>query len=99
MLTLRDALPVSALQDGSLELAENISAGVPLVSRSVRPHDVILRGKLLDAIVQEGTLSISVKVEALENGRLGQSIRVRNIKSRKDFLGKVQNEQTVYVSL
>ena len=60
---------------------------------------MVFRGHLLDAIVQEGGLVISVKVEALENGAPGQTVRVRNLNSKREFRGKVQNEETVIVGL
>ena len=52
-----------------------------------------------DALVQDGTMQILVKVEALEDGLPGQTVRVRNLKSRREFRGKVQNEETVTVNL
>jgi len=42
---------------------------------------------------------ISVRVEALEDGLLGQIIRVRNQKTRRELQAKVQDEQTVIISL
>jgi flagella basal body P-ring formation protein FlgA len=85
--------------DVSVELAENLSTGAPLLVRSVRARPVFRRGKVLDAVVQEGPLLITVKVEALEDGLPGQIIRVRNAQSKHEFHGKVQNEQTVIVAL
>jgi flagella basal body P-ring formation protein FlgA len=38
-----------------------------------------------------------VKAEALEDGVPGQIVRVRNLQSRREFKGKVQDEQTVLV--
>jgi flagella basal body P-ring formation protein FlgA len=38
-------------------------------------------------------------VEALENGAPGQTVRVRNLATRKEFRGKVRDEQTILVSL
>ena len=37
-------------------------------ARSIKQRPVIKRGKTLDALVQDGTLQILVKVEALEDG-------------------------------
>jgi len=99
LLQLRDPLLARELSDPGLELAENLATGAPLLLRSVRLRPVILRGRVLDAVVQEGALQITVRVEALEDGLPGQLIRVRNSKSRVEFRGKVQNEQTVTVTL
>lgn len=99
LLTTRDALTDLDLDDTSLELAENIRPGMPLTSRSIRVRAIVHRGKLADAIINDGALTVSVKVEILEEGVPGQTVRVRNLKSRKEFRGKVQNEETIYVSL
>jgi flagella basal body P-ring formation protein FlgA len=40
-----------------------------------------------------------MKVEVLEDGVPGQVIRIRNPQTRRELRGKVQNEQTVVVSL
>ena len=56
-------------------------------------------GKLADAIITDGAMTLSVKVEILEDGLPGQTIRVRNLKSKREFRGKVQNEETIHVTL
>ncbi len=99
VLLLRDALASVDVTNSGLELAENLSTGAPLLLRSVRVRPVVRRGKLVDAIVQDGPLLITVKAEALEDGLPGQTIRVRNAKSRREFHAKVENEQTVIVPL
>lgn len=99
MLALRDALTTVELDNPFLELGENVPAGMALNSRSIRLRPIVHRGKIADAIVRDGPLSVSVKVEILEDGLPGQTIRVRNLKSKREFRGKVQNEETVYVTL
>jgi len=99
VLQLRDAAIAVRMSDDSCELMENISAGSPLLSRSIRPRAIVRRGKLVEALLQDGKLLISIKAEALEDGILGQTIRVRNIASRREFRGKVENEQTIMVTL
>ncbi len=99
LLTLRDALTSLDPSDPGLELAENLAAGAPLTARSLRVRPIVARGKLLEAIVEHGPLLIMVKVEALEDGLPGQSIRVRNTQSRKEFHAQVKNSNTVKVSL
>jgi flagella basal body P-ring formation protein FlgA len=98
-LALRDLLAPEDCKQPGWELAENVMAGTPLTHRSLKLRPVVRRGKLVDAIVEEGPLSISARVEALEDGAPGQIIRLRNTKSRKEIYGKVQNEQTVLVSM
>jgi flagella basal body P-ring formation protein FlgA len=98
-LALREPLPPINTQDELLELAEFVPAGQPLSTRSVRVRPVVLRGGLAEALVQDGPLSVSIKVEVLEDGIPGQVVRVRNLQTKREFHGKVQNEQTILVSL
>ncbi len=99
LLVTRDALISLEVPEGSLELAESLPAGAPVLARSVRVRPVVLRGKAVEALLLDGSLMISVRVEALEDGLLGQIIRVRNQKTRRELQAKVQDEQTVIISL
>jgi flagella basal body P-ring formation protein FlgA len=99
ILTLREPLAEFSSGDTSLELAEALQAGSPVFARSVKARPVIHRGQAADALVQDGALSITMKVEALEDGAPGQIIRVRNAQSRRDIRGKVLNEQTILIPL
>jgi flagella basal body P-ring formation protein FlgA len=99
VLALRDAFLNCSHADENLQLAENIPAGLPVLNRSVKMRPIIQRGQLVEGIYQDGSLSISLKVELLEDGLLGQTIRVRNPKTKRELHGKVQNDQTVIIAL
>ncbi len=99
VLAMRDPVVVLPTSPDDYEMAEILRSGMPLSSRSFRLRPVIRRGKLADAVIADGSMTISVKVEALEDGVPGQVIRVRNLKSKREFRGKVQNEETISVSL
>jgi flagella basal body P-ring formation protein FlgA len=83
----------------TLEIAEPVGINAPLFARSIRLMPVVHRGQIVQARVEDGALSIAMKVEVLEDGAPGQTIRVRNKQSLKDIRGKVLNEQTIIVSL
>jgi flagella basal body P-ring formation protein FlgA len=85
--------------DDSLEISENVQSEMPLLNRAVRVRPAILRGRIVEGLFQDGTLSISLKVETLEDGLVGQTVRVRNPKTKRELYGKVQNDQTVLISL
>jgi flagella basal body P-ring formation protein FlgA len=99
ILALREALLAYPDPSGSLELAENVAPGQPLLNRSVRQRPAVLRGQLVEGIYQEGSLSISLKVESLEDGVPGQTVRVLNPSTHRELFGKVQNEQTILIAL
>jgi flagella basal body P-ring formation protein FlgA len=99
VLALREIITSIDTESGALEIGENLPAGTPLGARSIRLRPVVRRGKIADAIVQDGAMTISVKVEVLEDGAPGQIVRVRNVQSKREFRGKVENEEMVLVTL
>jgi flagella basal body P-ring formation protein FlgA len=99
VLNVRDALAEFSTPDSNLELAASVAAGAPLLARAVKPRTVIHRGQIANALVQDGMLSISTKVEALEDGAPGEIIRARNPVSSRNLSGKVLDDQTILISL
>jgi flagella basal body P-ring formation protein FlgA len=99
VLAARDVVLQVSKDDNSLALVENVAAGLPVPSRAVRPRPVVKRGQLVDGVFEQGSLTISLKVEILEDGLLGQTVRVRNPKTKRELTGKVQNEETISITL
>jgi flagella basal body P-ring formation protein FlgA len=99
LLVVRDAFLGFPVKDDLLEIAEIVQPEMPVLNRSVRQRPVIQRGRIVDGVFQDGTLSISLQVETLEDGLLGQTVRVRNPKTKRELYGKVENEQTVLIAL
>ncbi len=99
ILTLREATAEFDPGKSNLELSEPLPAGLPLLARCVRPRPLIRRGQTVAAVLEDGMLAISLKVEALEDGVLGQTIRIRNPISRRDLHGKVVDEKQIQVCL
>lgn len=89
----REPLDESALKNASLELVEAVPASQPLLARAVR----MLRGQM--GFVRNGAPNISLKVEALTDGLPGQTVRVRNPKTKREFYAKVQDQQVVVINL
>jgi flagella basal body P-ring formation protein FlgA len=83
----------------SLEIAEFVSANMPLLADEIRPKVVIHRGQVAEAQLNDGALSIRMKVVALEDGAPGQNIRVRNPASQHNLNGTVLDGQTIAISL
>lgn len=99
ILGLHDAPLLLAADAPALEVTEMVPAGAPVYARSVRARPVVRRGQIVDAQFRDGPMMIVLKVEVLENGAPGQQVRVRNTDSRREFRGRVADEQTVLVSL
>ena len=99
LLLSHEPLAGFAADDPSLEFYEPVQAGSPIFARFVRPRAIVHRGQSLAAMVHDGALMITLKVEALEDGAAGQIIRVRNPLSRRDLRGTVLDQENVLVSL
>jgi flagella basal body P-ring formation protein FlgA len=99
MLTLRDPLCDLPANAAAYELAETVPAGSPLLARAIRLRAVVARGQIADAVVRDGVMVISLKVEVLEEGVPGQMVRIRNYQSRRELRGKVEDEHTIAIPL
>jgi flagella basal body P-ring formation protein FlgA len=97
ILNNRDYLTSVPLDDPYVEFRENVAAGNQITARALRLRTVIKRGRMIDAVAQNEAMTLSVRAEALEDGVPGQMVRLRNVRSKKEFKGKVKDEQTVVV--
>ncbi|MBS0203078.1 MAG: flagellar basal body P-ring formation protein FlgA [Planctomycetes bacterium] len=64
--------------------------GGPVV---IKPHDQV------NMVVRNGGLSFTIKGEAMQQGRVGETINVQNLQSRKIVSGKVVTADEVEISL
>ena len=99
ILNVREALADLTASTDSLELTEGVRAGVPLLARMVKARAVVHRGQRADALIRDGTLSITTKVEILDDGAPGEFVHARNSVTRRDLTGKVLDEKTILISL
>ena len=99
VLMQRDAYLSLPTSDDTLELTEGIPAGKPILTRCLHARPLVRRGEMVEGVYQEGSLGISLLVEALEDGSLGQAVRVRNPKTRHELHGTVENEKTIRINL
>jgi flagella basal body P-ring formation protein FlgA len=99
LLTLRAPSVEWPAQPTAYEFAETVPAGAPLTARAIRLKPVLSRGQMADAVIHDGAMIISLKVEVLEEGVPGQVVRVRNPQSRRELRGKVLDEQTIAITL
>jgi flagella basal body P-ring formation protein FlgA len=81
------------------ELAESLPAGGILLARHIKLKAVVRRGQTAEAVLVDGALSVSIKVELLEDGSPGQMVRARNLQTKREVRGKVLNDQTIAISL
>lgn len=79
------------------EMAQTVSQERPLSWRDISLRPLVKKGQLVNVVVAEGALNISMKGISLGNGGAGEMVSVRNMDSRKEFSAKVININTVQV--
>ena len=79
------------------KLKQNVSLGHPIRSRHLHLNWVINKGDKIDIIQSLNTVFISASGVALENGQIGEKIRVMNISSKKNLVAWVLNEKKVSI--
>ena len=90
--------PIAADQDLSgFELAQAVQAGKPISRKDLVERSLVRKGQFVDAVANEGGLSIRMRAQAMEAGPAGAVIRVRNLDSQKVFFAQVINENQVQV--
>jgi flagella basal body P-ring formation protein FlgA len=99
ILNVREPLADISASSDSLEAAESVPPGAPLLARMVKARTVLHRGQRADALVQDGALSITTKVEILDDGAPGEIVHARNPATSRDLTGKVIDDKTILISL
>lgn len=64
---------------------------------SIEPAPVISKGDKVTLVFRSKHLKLTVPVESLEDGGIGQNITVRNLQSKRKIVATVINAQTVQV--
>lgn len=82
---------------GDYTFATGASAGRLLTWRDLARRPLVRKGQIIDVAAIDGSLSIVTKAMAMENGAAGDSIRVRNLTSKKDFTASVVAEARAQV--
>ena len=96
------SLPTSAITGDDLtayQAGMTIAAGAVLTQALVAGKTVVKRGQSLDLLANQGSIAISTRVEAQENGAVGQRIQVKNLSSGRVVEAEVINAEQVQVIL
>lgn len=79
-------------------LKRNAVAGTVITASLLDDPILIQKGEMVTIIVENRRLLVQAKGKALEKGRMGETIRVKNVSSEKEIFAKVVGENTVNVS-
>jgi flagella basal body P-ring formation protein FlgA len=90
---------VVAVQDceGDFTYTTSIQAGRVLAWRDLAKRALVRKGQIIEVSAVDGTLTITTKALAMENGAAGDVIKVRNMTSKKDFTAYVVAEAQAQV--
>ena len=82
----------------NMEAKRNIKAGQILTPALVKAQKLVLRGQHITIIAQNKGINLSVKGKALMDGKKGQTIKVRNLSSKKLIYARVISPGIVKVN-
>lgn len=77
--------------------ATSLMIGAVLKLNCFYDPPVIKRGQMVQAMVQYGNVEIAAEVQAVEDGKIGDHIRVENTDTHKLLRAKILDEKTVQV--
>lgn len=78
-----------------MEAADNIRVGEPIQFELLANPVLVNAGELVELIVVENNIRIRASCICLEQGRMGQVVKLKNPKTNKLFLGLVDGPKTV----
>ncbi len=94
---LREREAISADSSAELNFARAVPAGRLLLWRDVARRPLVRRGQTLDVVATDGRLTITLRAVALNDAARGETVRVRNPDSKKDFVAEVVSESRASV--
>ena len=94
-------VPPDALTDAGdladLEVLRPVQPGEVLTPRAVRPKLAVKRGELVTLLLEGSGFRITTQGQASEDGRRGDSVRVMNLSSKREVMGRVEEGGLVKV--
>jgi len=78
------------------EVVRDLMSGAPLRSSDIRRATMVRQGQLVTMVVGEkSTFQVVSRVEALQDGRMGEQVRLRNTESGRVISGIVSGPNLV----
>jgi flagella basal body P-ring formation protein FlgA len=96
-LTGTTAYPPSRAEVIGKRLRKDTPAGTVLTAQLLEDRVLVQRGEIVSIIAENRRLVIQSNGKALDRGRMGETIRVKNLSSGKEVYGKVTGSNAVSV--
>ena len=84
--------------EGNL-VRKNFVPGEVIDMRFIESIPTIMKSSQVSLIFKTRLITVNLPGEALDNGKIGDYIKVRNKNYKKDYIGKVIGENTVLINL
>lgn len=94
----RDAIPASFINSTDWSYLRPVPAGRLLTWRDLSRRALVRKGQVIDVSALDGFLQINMKALAMQDGGKGETVRVRNIESRREFAALVVGENRAQVN-
>jgi flagella basal body P-ring formation protein FlgA len=88
VLREHDLLPVSD-SETSFTYTRPTPAGHLITWRDVARRSLVRRGEVIEVAAVDGGLTVTMKALAMENGAAGDTVKVRNLVTKKEFAAQV----------
>jgi len=93
----RDAIPASFVNSSDWSYLRPVPAGRLLTWRDLSRRALVRKGQVIDVSALDGSLHVSLKALAMQDGGKGETVRVRNLESRREFAALVVGENRAQV--
>jgi flagella basal body P-ring formation protein FlgA len=85
----REALSTAILQPGDWMFQRSVPAGRLLSWRDVSRRALVRKGDVIEVAAVDGPLQVTLKAQAMQDGGRGETVRVRNLDSKREFAALV----------
>jgi flagella basal body P-ring formation protein FlgA len=82
---------------GGKRFIKDLRAGTVLTYQVLEDPVIVQRGEIVNIVAYNGRLSVQAKGKTLDKGRMGDTIRVKNVGSGREISGKVTGSSTITV--
>ena len=81
-----------------LQAKRTVRPGQVIYASSISKPVLVKRGNKVLIVAKSPTIEITCPGVAVENGRLGDFVRVKNVQTKRVIIARVRDSHTVYVN-
>lgn len=93
----REAVPATFVNSVDWSYLRPVPAGKLLTWRDLARRALVRKGDVIEVAAVDGPLQITLKAMAMQDGGKGETVRVRNLESRREFAALVVGENRAQV--